>query len=116
MADENVFAADPERIKSGGNATGNVADLTGEAADRFADATAYDMADPPWGNDSYGNQYIQNYIPVHTMLRNGIRDLSLALESAARLTLNSGRSFETAKSDNMDNIRRGSGGPDVHRV
>ncbi len=111
MPDSNVFAADPGRIQSGGSATGNVADVTDRAADQFADATAYDMADPPWGNDTYGKQYVQNYVPIHTMLRDGVRSLAQALESASRLTIDSGKSFSKAQSDNMDNIRNV---PDMH--
>lgn len=104
MADGNVFAADPSRIKAGGDATHQVAEVTDRAADQFADATAFDPTDPPWGNDVYGKQYVQNYIPVHNMLRDGIRSLARAMESAADLTTNAGESFAKAQSDNTEAI------------
>ncbi|GGZ01037.1 hypothetical protein ACWDE9_01680 [Streptomyces olivaceoviridis] len=104
MADDNVFVADPSRIQSGAGATDQVAEATDRAAEQFAEDTAFDPADPPWGNDSYGKQYVQNYVPFHNLLRDGIRDLAQAMEGAARLTLSSGKNFEKTQTDNTKAI------------
>ncbi|MFF3503291.1 hypothetical protein [Streptomyces sp. NPDC003247] len=104
MADDNLLIADPSRIQAGGGATDQVADLTDGAAEQFADNTAFDPADPPWGNDSYGKQYVQNYVPVHNLLRDGIRSLAQAMRSAATLTVDSGKSFEKNQHDNTDAV------------
>ncbi|MFG2357804.1 hypothetical protein [Streptomyces sp. NPDC048521] len=105
MADEAVFAADPRRIQVGGDATGQVAENTNKAAEQFADATAFDPADPPWGNDSYGNQYVPNYVQYHTPLREGIRMLAQAMQNAGDMTYNAGRNFEKTQSDNTEAIK-----------
>ncbi len=120
MSDESTFIADPSRIKAGADATGQVADVTNRAAEQYADATAYDPQDPPWGNDAYGKAYFANY-GIHATLREGMRSLYLATQSAADMTKDAGRSFENAMNDNTDAVRNmpdvtrnGPSGPHTH--
>ncbi|MFF4902720.1 hypothetical protein [Streptomyces sp. NPDC001068] len=113
MADNSLFAADPSRIKAGGDATGQVADATHRAADEFADATAMDPANAPCGNDMYAVPYLQNYYPMHNLVRDGIRSMARAMEAAAALTVDSGKSFENAQHDNTTAINN-TPKPDVH--
>ncbi|MFF2328592.1 MULTISPECIES: hypothetical protein [unclassified Streptomyces] len=104
MADESTFNADPARIMAGGGATDEVGTETRRAAEGFADKTSWDVQDPPWGNDSYGHQYAQNYIPFHSQLRDAIRTLGNAVHAAADLTMNSGKSFQKTQDDALGHI------------
>ncbi|MGW5652643.1 hypothetical protein [Streptomyces humi] len=113
MADGSLFAADPSRIKAGGDATGQVADMTDRTAEQFRDDTSFDPGDPPWGNDSYGSQYVQNYVPAHNLINKGILDLARAMAAAGALTVDSGKSFENAQHDNTHAISD-LPEPDVH--
>ncbi|MER7930254.1 hypothetical protein ABTY96_45320 [Streptomyces sp. NPDC096057] len=111
MADFNVLAADPSRIKAGGEATSQVADLTHHASQEFQNATAYDVQDPAWGNDSYGSAYVQNYLPVHRMMLDGIKSLANAVAAAGALTTDAGKSLENAQHSNTEAINKV---PDPH--
>ena len=104
MADGGTFIADPARIMAGGGATDEVGAATSRAAEDFANDTSYDVQDPPWGNDTYGHQYVQNYIPIHSQLRDAIRELANAVHGAADLTLTSGKNFQKTQDNAADHV------------
>lgn len=109
MADSGLFAADPERITTGGGITDQISTLMLHAADDYATATAWDPQDPPWGNDDYGNAFAANYVPVHTDLRDAYTAIGNAVMAAGAMTVNSGKSFHGTQGDAIDAIH-GSGG------
>ncbi|MEU1268595.1 hypothetical protein [Streptomyces sp. NPDC005799] len=111
MADENLLVADPSRIKAGGAATDQVADLTDHAAEEYQNATAYDVQDPAWGNDPYGSAYVQNYLPAHRQMLEGIKSLAKAVAAAGALTTQAGRSLDNAQNSNTEAINNM---PDPH--
>ncbi|EYT82004.1 MULTISPECIES: hypothetical protein [unclassified Streptomyces] len=105
MSDDSTFIADPSRIQAGAGATDQIADVTQRAGEKYADDTAYDVQDPPWGNDQYGRTYVQNYITPHNMLAHeGMYALIRAMRAAADLTNDSSKSFAKTQNDNINNI------------
>jgi hypothetical protein len=109
VSDDNVFIADSHQIIAGGDNTNQVGELIRDSAEQFAEKTAFDWEDPPWGKDEYGNQYAPTYIPVHADFRDAYTAFGNSLMAAAQMTINSGKGFRSAQEQAIDDIRSGGG-------
>lgn len=113
MPEDNVFAAEPSKVQAGGGQTDAISQLIETTAQRFADATAFDPQDPPWGDDTIGHGFAENYVHPHAQLRDAVAAFATAVTNAARLTLDSGKNFESAQDDAIKHIheegKRGAG-------
>ncbi|MER5699805.1 hypothetical protein ABT255_52710 [Streptomyces mirabilis] len=104
MADDAVFAADPAGIKSGGGIMDQISKLIHDGTGRYADDTAFDPQNPPWGGDTYGKQFAQNYLPVHTQLLAAYVAFGNAVLAAGLLTRAAGDGFATAQEGALGRI------------
>ncbi|MFE8950244.1 hypothetical protein [Streptomyces sp. NPDC007856] len=110
MADDGTFVADAGQIQAGGGATGSVADHVRNISEQYTAVMRWDPQNPPWGNDAGGRQFGASFGGHVASLRQGVNALYNAVNSAADLTLNSGKKFQTAKDDALTNVTNAGGG------
>ncbi|GGS55236.1 hypothetical protein AB0E75_13355 [Streptomyces griseoviridis] len=104
MADGDMFAALPDEVQRGGDATDQVARLVEMFHQGFDALTSWDPARPPWGRDKLGAAFEAQYKGPHTALREAMLQLGLALGGAANLTVSSGQDFSRTQGDALDSI------------
>jgi hypothetical protein len=110
VADGDLFAALPDEVKRGGDATDQVARLVAMFQQGYDALTSWDPAGPPWGRDQVGKAFEAQYTKPHTALREAMAQLGMALGGAADLTTSSGQDFSRTQDDALDGIHRDTSG------
>ncbi|WP_331728271.1 hypothetical protein [Streptomyces sp. NBC_01176] len=97
MADDRVFAAEPDSVVRGGDVTDRISQILERLSHGYADETSWDAGNPPWGVGQLGTVFAKQYVPPHSELRDAVSALAAAMLGAATKTLTSGRSFSGAQ-------------------
>jgi hypothetical protein len=110
VPDDKVFAANPSQVQAGGGMTDKISELIAAASRVFESETSFDPQNPPWGSDPIGDGFAKNYVEPHAQLRDAVTGFARAVTGAARLTLESGKNFQTSQDDALDAIHNEGGG------
>ncbi|MFB7502324.1 MULTISPECIES: hypothetical protein [Streptomyces] len=112
MSDDSTFVADPDQIRAGGGATGDVGERVRLLAENYVTETRWDPQDSPFGADAGGREFAASIGAEHERIAEGIRALHYALSGFADVTVDAGKSFGTAQDDAKKSISdlHGTGG------
>lgn len=112
----DTFAADWERVKSGGGNTDDVSRNIEGTSDWYSETTwSLDPTKSVWGHDTAGREAEEKYLPTQHQLRDAVALFAQAVAGAAQRTVNAGRDFEDAQSDALDAINTEGGGTSGRR-
>ncbi|MFF8593839.1 hypothetical protein ACF061_20795 [Streptomyces sp. NPDC015220] len=104
MAEDQVFAAQPDSVVHGGDVTDRISEILHRLSNDFADRTSWDAGRPPWGVGQLGTVFAKQYVQPHSELRDAVSALAAAMLGAASKTLTSGLDFSRSQSDAVHTI------------
>ncbi|MFD8810920.1 hypothetical protein ACFV23_05370 [Streptomyces sp. NPDC059627] len=108
MADSDLFAANPDGIKQGGDITSRITDIVHNYLEQYGNHYI-DPNNPSIGepDDATVAAILRTYSPAYNENVEILRQLIKAILKAAELTTNSGINFNKSQLDALDQINSG---------